>query len=229
MIFGIHIKVEVSKTKAKVILIVAIAIALLSVGIALASIKDTKHDLSAPGVLNEEMCVWCHTPPHAIVVRPIWNKAGPAAVYTLYGTTIAGPPTPGPIGRITKACLSCHDGVSAINSLVNPAGPGAVAGNVPFGTTPEGTAFAMPVGAGRIGTDLGNDHPVSIDYIVDRAGLKSTGTPLTGWHGAATIANLLRVGRVECSSCHDPHVSSPTLFLRASNTRSALCLGCHAM
>lgn len=32
---------------------------------------------------------------------------------------------------------------------------------------------------------------------------------------------------VECASCHDPHVSNPPLFLRVSNTGSALCLACH--
>lgn len=31
---------------------------------------------------------------------------------------------------------------------------------------------------------------------------------------------------VECASCHDPHVENP-LFLRISNTNSALCLACH--
>jgi len=31
---------------------------------------------------------------------------------------------------------------------------------------------------------------------------------------------------VECASCHDPHVENP-VFLRTSNTNSALCLACH--
>jgi predicted CXXCH cytochrome family protein len=33
---------------------------------------------------------------------------------------------------------------------------------------------------------------------------------------------------VECASCHDPHTDR-ALFLRISNTRSALCLTCHVL
>lgn len=32
---------------------------------------------------------------------------------------------------------------------------------------------------------------------------------------------------VECASCHDPHVSTTSTFLRINNTNSAVCLACH--
>jgi len=32
---------------------------------------------------------------------------------------------------------------------------------------------------------------------------------------------------VECASCHDPHISNGTTFLRIANTGSAVCLACH--
>jgi len=85
-----------------------------------------------------------------------------------------------------------------------------------------------------IGRDLSNDHPVSIPYSADRASLRTTDTVINDidltselaasavtymngnlaqnrWavkgfiSNTATIADLLRNGKVECSSCHDPH------------------------
>ena len=242
-------KREVSKMRGKILLVMVVAIALLGAGVALAGISTTKHNLSSTGTgtikavatdQNGEICVWCHTP-HAsntaFIGAPLWNKATPTATYTMYGTTLAGSTPDATPNGITKACLSCHDGVSAINSLVNQAGAGgytAAGTNVAFGTTLAGTALTMPAGVTQIGTSLANDHPVSIIYTASKAGLKAT----TSAFGTKTIADVLRSGKVECSSCHDPHVASGdttgqgttagALFLRMSNTGSALCLGCHA-
>lgn len=230
---------EVSKMKVRVLLVMVMAIALLAAGVTLASITNTKHNLSAtgPGTIkassgqqNNEICIWCHTPHHAnTALQPLWNKATPTANYTMYGNTIAGTaPATSPQG-VTRACLSCHDGVSGINSLINQAGAGglnATGTPVAFGNTAAGTNVVL-TGVANIGTTLANDHPVSIDYTAGRASLKATSTTIN-WIGANTIGALLRSGRVECSSCHEPHSNVNTLFLRTSNSGSALCLGCHA-
>ncbi|MCK5237399.1 MAG: hypothetical protein KAR06_10470 [Deltaproteobacteria bacterium] len=123
----------------------------------------------------------------------------------------------------------------------------------------------------KIGTDLADDHPVSIPYVAGRASLRPTtddiaAIDLTGglattndnisqnrWAiggsivgvGDATVADLLRGGMVECSSCHDPHFSNKSLdevestwggesasdglFLRrvGGNTGSGVCKTCH--
>ncbi|BCB96005.1 cytochrome c [Dissulfurispira thermophila] len=226
--------------KGKILIVMVVAIALLCAGVALAGISATKHNLSStgPGTVkasagqqNDEICVYCHTPHFAntgFTGAPLWNKATPAGSYTMYGTTIAGTTPDATPNGITKACLSCHDGVSAINSIVNEAGSGKSGpANVAFGTTAAGTAFTMPAGATNLGTSLADDHPVSITYTAGKASLNPTTTTLTGWTGASTIADLLRNGKVECSSCHDPHTSATSLFLRVSNSGSALCLGCH--
>jgi predicted CXXCH cytochrome family protein len=231
----------VSKMKGRVLIIMVVAVALLSAGVALAGITNTKHNLSATGTgtvkasagqQDDQICVWCHTPHFAnTALQPLWNKATPTATYTMYGNTMAGTsPDSAPAG-VTKACLSCHDGVSAINSLVNQAGAGGVVAGgtlVAFNTTNAGTAVLMTGTATNIGTTLANDHPVSITYTAGRASLVATTTALTGWEGATTINGLLRNGKVECSSCHEPHTSANALFLRKANSGSALCLGCHA-
>lgn len=234
--------------KGKIIIIMVLAIALLGAGAALAGITATKHNLSSTGTgtvkasagqQNDEICVWCHTPHFAntgFTGAPLWNKATPSGTYTMYGTTIAGTTPDATPNGVTKACLSCHDGVNAINSLVNQAGAGGVVAagtNVAFGLTPLGTAVLMTGTATKIGQTLADDHPVSILYTAGKASLKATTTVF----GTATLAALLRSGKVECSSCHDPHTASGdttgqgttagALFLRLSNAGSALCLSCH--
>ncbi|MBI4655076.1 MAG: cytochrome c3 family protein [Nitrospirae bacterium] len=242
-------KEKTMKEKTLILIVIGVAIALLGAGAAMAGgVADTKHNLSPSGTgtihatgtqQNGEICVWCHAPHFAntdFAGAPLWNKATPSASYIMYATTIAGTtPDTSPAG-ITKACLSCHDGVSAINSIVNAAGSGGVVTggtNVAFGATAAGTAYVMPAGASNLGTNLADDHPVSIVYTAGKASLKAT---TTGF-GTGTIASLLRGGKVECSSCHDPHVASGdttgqgttagALFLRLSNSGSALCLSCH--
>lgn len=221
----------------------ALIAALGASAFAASNITGTKHNLSATGTgtikassgqNNDEICVYCHTPHAAntaFVGAPLWNKATPGGTFTMYGTTIAGTSTDTTPNSPSMACLSCHDGVSAINSMVNAPGSGGYveAGyNVAFGATPAGTGFAMPTGVTQIGTDLRNDHPVSIAYTENKAGLKATTTALTGWAGAATIGALLRNNKVECGSCHDPHEADNATFLRVANAGSALCIGCHA-
>lgn len=220
-----------------------------------AGITATLHNLSPTGVadgtndsnikaaageLNEEICSYCHTPHGAsssFSGAPLWNKGTMSAGgFTLYGTTIAGTTVDGDANGInaqSMACLSCHDGVSGINSIVNAPGSGGYAGDagalVTFMTA--GTAKTMPAGITQIGRDLSNDHPVSITYTPGAASLVATNTALTGWVGATTVADLLRGAgsdKVECGSCHDPHTSDNLTFLRKTNTGSALCLGCHA-
>lgn len=76
-----------------------------------------------------------------------------------------------------------------------------------------------------------DNHPLGVDYERQqgqgRARLRPSASP-SGLGG--TIADDLLVnGRVECSSCHDPHAAhgSGTTRLRMSNEGSRLCLTCH--
>lgn len=230
-------------------------------------IATTKHNLSYTGTgtiksvagdNNDEICVYCHTP-HAsntaFLGAPLWNKASPSGSFMMYGGTVAGNAGVTSAGTVvaaapaspSMACLSCHDGVSAINSMVNAPGSGGytVGGaNVKFGTlAAAGVAYAMPagitnIGSGAVQNDLRNDHPISVDYNgsnsntdLNPASLRQTSFTLTGWAGATSVLGLLRNSKVECGSCHDPHIAATATnqtFLRVANTGSALCLGCHA-
>ncbi|MDT8337667.1 MAG: cytochrome c3 family protein [Sulfurimonas sp.] len=236
-----------------------IAASVFSVSSAFAgSISGSPHDLSANISLdsatadNGEICVYCHTPHAANTAftgAPLWNKATPTGTFTMYGSTIAGTATDATPASPSLACLSCHDGVSAIDSIVNAPGSGmnAVAGTndivtgltIKYGGNIGGTPGTTTVG----GPNLANDHPVSIVYTEGTAGLRLKTTILTSlgdtvaWVGASTIEDLLRGAgstQVECGSCHDPHNGGKTQgtdtevnFLRHTNTNSYLCLGCH--
>jgi hypothetical protein len=108
--------------------------------------------------------------------------------------------------------------------------------------TDEGTPLASPVtmsqfpGEHLIGTDLSNDHPISMPYPTvaqDPAFNQppgAPGSPRVFPNGIRTFA----ADKVECGSCHEPHWGSTQEDakgivdkLRVSNTQSAVCLTCH--
>ena len=232
----------------KLLRIAAVSAVLLGASSASAGITASLHNLTTTSGNairatdssgGDQLCVYCHTPHSAsgtFTAAPLWNKEdmNMTTAFTMYGAatggkTIADTAPDATPNSPSKACLSCHDGVSAINSVVNAPGSGL---NTQYWAFQGLTGNAMPAGVTQIGRDLSNDHPVSILYTPGKASLKETNTTLTGWSGASTIADLLRVDganvdRVECVSCHDPHLTDNGTFLRTDNAGSALCLGCH--
>jgi len=271
------------------------------VGAAANGVVASRHNLGSFGSFitttgengTTEVCVFCHTPHHtntAVTPAPLWNRGNSAATYTAYGTTIGGT-TITSIGSVSLACLSCHDGVTTFDNLINAPG----AGGVNSAGASQGWTFADEGGTGgissmptfvtgsgderlNIGNDLSNDHPMSVTYNSTVASLRPQTTVISGidltaglqasaataygnnlaqnnWaiagyiSGTATINDLLRNGKVECSSCHDPHFKNTSwdeieaingyagkepseidgLFLRrvGGNTGSGVCRTCH--
>ncbi|MCR4299338.1 MAG: cytochrome c3 family protein [Gallionella sp.] len=75
-----------------------------------------------------EVCVYCHTPHGAstAVSLPLWNRTIKATTYTTYnqlGTSSLTQVVSQP-GAASLSCLSCHDGQTAIDSIVNMPGSG---------------------------------------------------------------------------------------------------------
>jgi len=163
-----------------------LAVAALALGAAgaHAGIANTKHNLGADNASNEnymttgttEICVFCHTP-HASntnVKAPLWNKPVAAgSSYTTYTTAVSAT-IDGSVDMsgVSLACLSCHDGTQAMDTMINKPGSGgydsagaAITGGAWAGA--RQTAGKM-INAGEfismLGTDLSNDHPVGIQY-----------------------------------------------------------------
>jgi predicted CXXCH cytochrome family protein len=189
---------------------------------AMAQITASAHNLNgAPGVTMPDgrICVACHTPHNAINDEaPLWNHEVTGETFDPYdsGTMDA---TTGVPGGVSLMCLSCHDGVTALDSF------GGDSGSV------------LMTGSAVLSTDLTNDHPISFTY--DDALATADGqlhlptTTLSGLPGGGDIDTDMLFGlgndQMECASCHDVHngpgVVSPLLV--KANTASALCFTCH--
>jgi predicted CXXCH cytochrome family protein len=198
--------------------ILTITTALLGLPMAaLAGIEDTSHDFStASWNTSGEICIVCHTPHDAMAVTdaPLWNHETTTATFAVYDSPTMEA-TPGAPSGVSLLCLSCHDGTVAIDSFGNPPATGTISAT----------------GAFLKGTDLSNDHPISMTYDTGDAGLNPLST-LTGTTTNDTIdAELLFAGEVQCASCHDPHDAASLgvggNFLIKSNAASAVCLVCH--
>lgn len=201
--------------------IAILALLVVSLGLygtaAVADVVGTSHDLTTQTTVltnagNTQVCAYCHTPHNASTTNsttPLWNHEDTTATYTMYSSpsldmTIAGSPA-----GVSLACLSCHDGTVAADQLLN----------YPPGVTGPGI-FTV----GGIGTDLSNDHPISLTYnatldtdFVAPVGSQVNGLQLFGGAG----------DQVECGTCHSVHDNVNEPFLRISNAGSALCLACH--
>ena len=177
----------------------------------------TTHNLTAsgPGSVRSNVstgtCVFCHTPHNAAATRALWNRAMPAATYTLYASSTTRATLNQPTGS-SRLCLSCHDGILALETLRVP---------------PKGTPLpAMGPLKGRtvVGTDLSDDHPIS--FVYDSALAVARGD-LADPLGLPASVHLDDTHQLQCTTCHDPHENRRPNFLRADDTNGALCLSCH--
>ena len=162
----------------------------------MSSIADSWHNLgsqnawsvtpSGNAIANHsndtaEICVFCHTPHGGdnTAAVPIWNrKLNDPTAYKRYSSLGSSTfdATEAPIGSVTIACLSCHDGGQAIDSVINAPGSGGYndPALVAYGSMPrlgnfvggdtDGSGRLNPGVVQNLGTDLSNDHPVSMQY-----------------------------------------------------------------
>ncbi|MFZ4548028.1 MAG: cytochrome c3 family protein [Bacteroidales bacterium] len=181
------------------------------------SIVTSKHNLSVSGTgtvkasSETEICLFCHTPHLSKAEAPQWNRNVSGSTYTLYKSSTLNA-LPGQPDGSTILCLSCHDGTVALGSVLS-----------------RKTAISFSSGAflsagkSNLTKNLRNDHPVS--FIYD-AGLVSADGQLKPPNGI-TPPVALQSGKVQCTSCHDPHKSIYSDFLVSTSQNSNLCNSCH--
>jgi predicted CXXCH cytochrome family protein len=186
------------------------------------SIINSVHNLSvtSPGTIKAvsetDACIFCHTAHHANGETPLWNHSmSSVSNYVVYSSTRLDSlnlTIPQPNGS-SRLCLSCHDGTVAL-------------GNVSSGAavTMQNGVTTMPSGANNLGTDLSQDHPVS--FVYDSA-LAARDPQVKDPSTLVDKVRLDKLGRLQCTACHDPHNNQYGNFLVMDNTGSALCTACH--
>jgi predicted CXXCH cytochrome family protein len=186
------------------------------------AIINTKHDFRASSsaairsVSTNDACVFCHTPHNAAPGSYLWNHQLSTRDFPVYSSsTLQSTITAIQPQDTSKLCLSCHDGTIALGDTVND-------GSIAFA---QGNGYTLPgASASNLAGDQGfaNDHPFG---FIPRGGNEVQAPP------ALDPVHLDRNGKLQCTSCHDPHRedSDPTTrkFLVKGNQASALCLTCH--
>ncbi len=106
---------------------------------------------------TSEVCVFCHTPHWAGNTGPLWNRKDVSSSFS-------------GVNEGSLACLSCHDGATALDALINRPGHGS---NTDGTTTDlswtfqdDGSNVADKLGEHyAVGSNgLGDDHPISMSY-----------------------------------------------------------------
>ncbi len=185
-----------------------------------------------------EICIFCHTPHSATALGPLWNRAAPDMMgsFPLYNSAslqiknIAAAQyntTDYPNGA-SKLCLSCHDGVTGIGTLLDR----TITMNHETMSDVDTTATFDPV------IDLAQTHPVS--FVLNQTVLDA----MTG--GKVHLPTLdLRDSqdRVQCTTCHNPHDDSAEAVYNTAgvppfwrhiaadpaDSYDELCLECHGI
>lgn len=197
-------------------------------------IANTRHNLTqAPpaGGINSammaysrndygEICVYCHTPHGADATTkiPLWNRTTVARTYKTYNelNTSSLTQAVSQPGANSLSCLSCHDGQTAVDSIINMPGSGrynasqASSVNLDFLTTWTGDPAVEHMGLRRGGeSDLGcmschstgpGNMPAAVDFAPALMGTDLTNDhpvgitfptavgPGTEWRTPATIS-----------------------------------------
>jgi predicted CXXCH cytochrome family protein len=183
-----------------------------------ATISGSAHDFAtASGFMGAggQICLPCHAPHNNknAAGEILWNHDNTTQTFVMYDSpTLDGTILGQPAG-VSKFCLSCHDGVTAIDAYTAHAGT-------------ETIQVAYPGTTANLGVGLSDDHPISIKYdpVADVGGLNAVGTlPVSiKLFGAAS-------DQVECGSCHDVHNKyNIAKLLNVTMVGSALCLECHS-
>ncbi len=175
------------------------------------------HNLAPAKGSGAGVCKYCHAPHHTAAATGLWNHQLSSSQYQFYTSSTYKQGTPSlPAASPSRLCLSCHDGTVALGSTYNSKTP-----------LPTGHSLSS---AGNLGTSLLTDHPFAFDtWVRDNTLLDVlfSSSPRATANASVKLPN----GRVECTTCHDPHVQNIDTkrveFLIVNNANSVMCQACH--
>jgi predicted CXXCH cytochrome family protein len=197
----------------KIILTVLILVSIPLTGLSKSSVINSPHNLSVSGpgayksLTTRQVCVFCHAPHSILPSAALWNREDSGQTYTQYSSSTLTS-IPGQPAGSSRLCLACHDGTVALESMaVMPAGASKSSRRLD--------------GRSNLGTNLADDHPISMVYdgalaAENGALAHPSGVPLP-----------MEDGMLRCGTCHDPHDSTHKPFLRIPSTNGDLCVTCH--
>lgn len=192
------------------------------------------------------VCAFCHTPHHAIPVGtdgadylPLWSHQLTQQNYTKYDSSSMVADISDPLTGPTRLCMSCHDGVIAIDQHYGGTGtlvaPPGRTGDL-FDSTGKMKKGGISVG---VNGDLSNDHPVGFLYddVVAKMpnDIFSSDHVFTNNIAGKKISDCLTNGYMTCATCHDVHNkdnvadagNTYNYFLYSPEMGSQICLSCH--
>jgi len=205
------------------------------------------HDLRSTGTGGTDtgvkgpsyaLCNYCHVA-HKFASDSGLGSTGPAQLlwnhtlssstaYTAYSSwtqqatdikSLQSTGTDADLNNPSIMCMSCHDGTVALNSTYTGAigSPGTLASN--FIINPA---------------DANKTHPVNFTYDATLAANAGMKVP-AGANGVDANTNAvvpLFAGKMQCSTCHEPHTNSHLLFRNFAKvytaTNGSWCLYCHS-
>ena len=202
--------------------------------------------VAMPGVAFADYgsaCVYCHIPPEKegedsakLGGIPGWNRYRPATdtAYDLYDSRTLDNKVRSP-SPISLLCLSCHDGTMSVDMTVFKPDSWDSTEDASLHVRLNGGNDLMSCGKchkndaahsieiKHLGTDLQNDHPISMQY----AGLSDRDLDYRPPDNDWGFDNGVKLydSKVECATCHNVHNPDVNLLLRVGADR--LCETCH--
>lgn len=201
--------------------------------------------VAMPGVAFSDYgtpCIYCHLPDDKSIEQNKakggnmqWNRFVPATqYYDLYDSRTLDNKVKTP-SSISLLCLSCHDGTMGVDMTVFKPNGWVTSEDEALHLRLNGADDLMSCGKchngkvahsiaiKHIGTDLTNDHPISMTYAglthVDQH-FNPPDTP-NGFDNGVKLYD----GKVECATCHNVHNPDVGLLLRVKADK--LCETCH--
>lgn len=206
-----------------------------------------------------QVCIFCHTPHNARAQTPLWNRADTTQSFGHYTSStlkiqkdanaqslsdyLAEP------NGSSRLCLSCHDGVTALGSILHGGyDNSAIEINNSISTVMTGVKVFNKAKV------TSHHHPISFKYtasVVARLNTLENPThtytlPVNSTSNARAFVKLDKDQRVQCVSCHQPHqsqyldtINNPPLTpfwaydgsglatVSPSTVHDELCLACH--
>jgi hypothetical protein len=212
---------------------------------------------------QSRICEFCHHPHNTMAeslmtggYSPLWNREMSTKTFAAYNNGGFNNSTDTPhalqavstgLSGVSLLCMSCHDGVVAMNAYSQTTGTEDGSPTIVQGAITSSAGFSGRGGA----SDMSNHHPMGFNYAAVQAvdneiaavdvpmvptGLTVAGGDFSAVNTGVAIGDLLdgtngSTGNMECVTCHDVHntqnAPGAERFLWRSNKGSNFCLTCH--